>query len=128
MFKPGFRLSLVDGVVIVVGTVASIVMWSTVWWIGFVISFVIAHFFLFCNVVRMARPLELMWSGIFLVLTYCTITFEQPSWPVTIAASLLTTAAVVAVEMRKPSYHGVFWQRINPNLPQWWADRGKTVA
>jgi hypothetical protein len=30
---------------------------------------------------------------------------------------------VVIVEMRKPSYHGVGWQRINPGLPAWWDAR-----
>ena len=124
-FQPGFRLSTVDIVVIVAGAIASIALWSTAWWIGFVIAFVIAHFFLFCNIFRIARPLELLWSAIFIARTYCTITFEKPSWLITIVASLIVTIAVIAIEMRKPSYHGILWQRINPQLPQWWAkDRG----
>ena len=68
-FQPGFRLSAIDVIVILVGAIASVVLWSTVWWIGFVIAFVVAHFFLFCNVFRVARPLELAWSGLFIVLT-----------------------------------------------------------
>jgi hypothetical protein len=31
---------------------------------------------------------------------------------------------VVVAEMLKPSYHGVGWQRINPRLPEWWAENG----
>jgi hypothetical protein len=31
---------------------------------------------------------------------------------------------LVIFEMRKPSYHGVFWRRVNPNLRQWWEARG----
>jgi hypothetical protein len=120
-FQPGFRLSVIDCVVIVVGTIASTVLWLEVWWIGFVIAFVVTHFFLFCNIFRIARPLELIWSGIFVTLTWCTVTLANPSWVVTIVASLLVTACVVALEMRKPSYHGILWQRINPGLPQWWA-------
>ena len=27
---------------------------------------------------------------------------------------------VVLVEVRKPSYHGLGWQWINPALPTWW--------
>jgi hypothetical protein len=123
-FQPGFRLSPVDCVVIVAGTIATFACWSTAWWIGFVIGFVVAHFFLFCNIFRVARPLELAWSGVFIALTYCTITFEKPSWLITIVTSLLATVFVVAVEMRKPSYHGVLWRRINPKLPQWWAAQG----
>ena len=92
------------------------------------IGFVVAHFFMFCNIFRVARPLELAWSGVFIALTFCTIMFEKPSWRITIIASLLATVFVVAVEMRKPSYHGVLWRRINPKLPQWWAAQGGVPA
>ena len=94
-----------------------------VWWGGFVLAFVLAHFFLFCNVIRMARPLELIWAGVFVVLAGATLAFETPSWLVTAPVSLFVTAVVVVVEMRKPSYHGVGWQRINPGLPAWWETR-----
>lgn len=122
-FQPGFRLSTVDCIVFVVGTIASFWLWPTAWWIGFIVVFVVAHFFLFCNVFRIARTLELIWSGIFVVLTYCTIMFGTPTWAITIAVSLLTTAVLVAIEMQKPSYHGILWQRINPRLREWWASQ-----
>ena len=91
-----------------------------VWWWGVVPAFVLAHILLFCNVVRMARPLEMIWAGVFVVLAGATIVFDTPSWLVTALVSLLVTVVVVVVEMRKPSYHGVGWQAINPDLPQWW--------
>ena len=122
-FAPGFRLSAVDVFVLIAGTVATIVLSTYVWWWGFVPAFVLAHFFLFCNVVRMARPLELVWAGVFVVLAGATIAFDTPGWLVTALASLLVTVVVVLVEMRKPSYHGVGWQRINPGLPAWWEAR-----
>jgi uncharacterized protein YqgC (DUF456 family) len=90
---------------------------------GFVLAFVLAHFFLFCNVIRMAPSLELIWAAVFVVLAAATIAFETPGWLVTALVSLFVTTAVVVVEMRKPSYHGVGWQRINPALPAWWATR-----
>jgi hypothetical protein len=102
------------------GTAAAIVLSTFVWWWAFVPAFVLAHFFLFCNVVRMARPLELVWAGGFVVLAGATVAFETPGWLVTALVSLLVTVVVVVVEMRKPSYHGVGWQRINPKLPAWW--------
>jgi hypothetical protein len=70
--------------------------------------------------VRMARPLELLWAGIYVVLAGATIVFESPGWLLTTLVSLLVTVIVVLIEMRKPSYHGVGWQRINPELPAWW--------
>jgi hypothetical protein len=123
VFAPGFRLSVVDVFVLVGGTAAATALSIYVWWWGFVPAFVLAHFFLFCNVVRMARPLELVWAGVFVVLAGATIVFETPGWFVTALASLLVTVVVVVVEMRKPSYHGVGWQRINPGLPAWWEAR-----
>lgn len=120
-FAPGFRLSSLDIVVLVVGVVGATAMAAIVPWVAFVIAFVVGHFFLFCNVVRMARPLELIWAAIFTTCAAATILTGQPGWLSTGAISLLATAVVVALELRKPSYHGLAWQRINPDLPDWWA-------
>lgn len=122
-FAPGFRLSAVDVFVLVAATLAAIILSMYVWWWGFVTVFVLAHFFLFCNVVRMARPLELVWAGVFVALAGATVAFETPSWLVTTLASLLVTVVVVVTESRKPSYHGMGWQRINPGLLAWWEAR-----
>lgn len=119
-FSPGFRLSPLDVIVLIIGTIAAAAVGIVVPWIGFVIAFVVGHFFLFCNVVRMARPLELTWAAVFTTLSASTILTGNPGWPWTAGIALLTTAVVVAIELRKPSYHGLAWQRINPNLPQWW--------
>lgn len=120
VFAPGFRLSAVDLFVLVGGAAAIVVLSMFEGWWGFVLAFVLAHFFLFCNVVRMARPLELVWSGVFVGLAAATIALETPSWLVTALVSLSVTVLVVIVEMRKPSYHGVGWKWINPGLPAWW--------
>ncbi len=112
-----------DAVVLALGTAASIGFATMTWWWGFVIAFVVAHFFLFCNVVRMARPLELTWAAVFVVLAGATIAFDTPGWLVTAAMSLVVTVVVVVVEMRKPSYHGVGWRWVNPGLSAWWEAR-----
>lgn len=122
-FQPGFRISKIDVAVLVFGAISTAVLWPMIWWVGFIIAFTVAHFFLFCNVFRISRPLELTWAAIFVVLTLGTVSFGVPSWGVTIGASLVMTATMIAIEMRKPSYHGILWQRVNPNLPQWWAEQ-----
>jgi hypothetical protein len=99
------------------------VAWQVLWWTGFVIAFVVAHFFLFCNVFRMSRPLELVWAAIFVGLAGSTVVNEAPGWMVTVAGSLVVTVVVIAIEMRSPAYHGIAWQRLNPKLPQWWESR-----
>jgi len=100
--------------------VAAVALSTYEWWWGFVPAFVLAHFFLFCNVIRMARPLELIWAGFFVVLAGATIVYDVPGWLITVPLSMLVTVIVVCIEMHKPSYHGVGWQRINPGLPLWW--------
>ena len=119
-FAPGFRLSMLDVVVLAVGMMAAIGLATVVWWWGFVIAFVLGHFFLFCNVIRMSRPLELTWAGTFLALAAPTVLADRPGWLMTASLTFAVTLLVVVLETRKPSYHGVGWQRINPRLPEWW--------
>ena len=123
-FRPGFRLSAVDVAVIVAGLIGAFFAAQVQWWMGAVIMFVVGHFFLFCNVLRAARPLELGWAGCFLALAIATMTSGKPAWPVTFAVSSLATLVVLMLQLRSVSYHGVGWQRINPKLPQWWETHG----
>jgi hypothetical protein len=122
-FVPGFRFSVVDGFVLVGSTAGALLLSMSIWWQGFVLGYVVAHFFLFCNVVRMARPLELLWGGVFVTLAGATIAMDVPGWLATTAVSLGVTVIVVVIEIRKPSYHGIGWKRINPGLPAWWEAR-----
>jgi hypothetical protein len=119
-FVPGFRCSVGDGLDLVGGLAGTIALSMFAWWQGCVVGFVVAHFFLFCNVVRMARPLELLWSGVFVALAGATIATDIPGWVTTFVVSGVVTVTVVVLEIRKPSYHGAGWKWINPGLPTWW--------
>lgn len=119
-FAPGARLSALDVSVIVVTAVVAVYLSSITWWWGAGLAFVVGHFFLFCNIVRMARPLQLVWATAFTALAAMTILSGSPSPAATAGLSLLVTLVVVVIELRKPSYHGLGWQTINPNLPNWW--------
>lgn len=119
-FKPGFRLSAIDVAVLILGAIGSIVVARYVWWLGLAVAVVVGHFLLFCNVFRISRLLELAWSAVFVALAASTVSRGSPPWPVTLALTLVVTVVVVAIEIRKPSYHGVGWQWINPGLRQWW--------
>jgi len=120
-FQPGFRLSTLDVIVLVVGAVASAYSMTVDRWFGVAIAFVVLHFFLFCNVLRMSRVLELIWAGIFAALAIASISFDLLSWATVFAISSAVTVIVAVVEARRPSYHGVGWQKLNPRLPEWWA-------
>jgi hypothetical protein len=123
-FSPGFRISKSDMLVLLVGSVAAIVAVGIDLQLGLILVFVVGHFFLFCNVIRMARRLELIWAAVFLSLAGSSIVLNAPAWWITFSASLACTAVLVLVQMRQPSYHGVLWQRINPNLRRWWQLHG----
>lgn len=118
-FRPGFRLSALDVAILLAGATASVYAAGIERWFGVAVAFVVLHFFLFCNVLRMARPLELAWAGLFVVLS-ATASFGYLTWPSVFAASLLMTVFVAVMQARAPSYHGVGWQRMNPRLPDWW--------
>ena len=88
--------------------------------------FAVFHFFLFCNVLRARRLLELLWAAAFVGLWSSSYFWGVPSWPATYAAAFAVTLAVAAVQVLLPSYHGVFWAVLNPRLPQWWEEHGGT--
>ena len=88
---------------------------------GFRLS--ITDFFLFCNVVRVSRVLELIWASSFTVLCIAALHLEvAPLWAVFVVSLLLTTV-LVGLELRKPSYHGVAWRKLNPELESWFEER-----
>lgn len=105
-FEPGFRLSTLDVVVLVLGGGAGAYAATLDRWFGIAIGFVVLHFFLFCNVLRMSRPLELIWAVVFLGLAVGVVTLEALTWPWVFGVSLFVTAIVTVIEIRRPSYHG----------------------
>src|SRR3954462_7610093 len=101
-FQPGFRLSALDIIVLVAAGLAFAYAMTVDRWFGIAIAFVVLHFFLFCNVLRMSRPFELIWAGIFAALAIATISFNLLSWPAVFATSGAVTVIVAVIEARRP--------------------------
>jgi hypothetical protein len=120
-FHPGFRISEIDVGVLIAGVLVSVVVGRSDDWLGFAVAFTLAHFFLFCNVLRMSRSYELTWATLFVLLSASTLLQGMPTWTNTFLAMLVCTFVVAGLEIGKPSYHGVCWRLVNPNLPHWWA-------
>lgn len=120
-FRPGFRLSEIDVGILLLGVLASVLIARFYELLAVALLFTLGHFFLFCNVLRMSRPLELVWAVLFVLLAAGTILNGFPPWSYTLYAMLVVTAILAIIQVLRPSYHGVFWRRLNPNLPQWWA-------
>lgn len=123
-FSPGFRFSTLDGVVLIVGGAAAAGISLISMWIGVATAFAVAHFFVFCNEFRISRPLELIWAGTFAALAVLAMA-QLVVWPVALTASLILTLVVIVIEARRPSYHGVAWKRLNPQLEAWWRARSR---
>ena len=113
-------MPFLDLAVIVAGVVVSWWIGKRYWPLSVMVLVVVGRFFLFCNVFRLSRSLELVWAGVFLVLLSLKIDSDFVSWKTTMAMILCVTHIVVICEMKKSSYHGIFWRRVNPNLKDWW--------
>jgi hypothetical protein len=123
-FRPGFRISEFDVGVVILGILVSVLLGRLDDMLGVATLFTIAHFFLFCNVLRMNRPLELIWFVLYVLLAGSTFLVGAPAWGLTLILMLSVTAVLAVIQVLLPSYHGVFWRKINPNLPRWWEING----
>jgi hypothetical protein len=124
----GFRISIIDTVVIVAAAVGAIWlrrMDNPIWW---VIATVIGHFFLFCNVVRMRRRFELTWAILFILNIAFWIWTQNLSGLRALACQLPITAALVVAELRSPRYHGIFANHWNPQLNEYLIIRQTEIA
>ncbi len=120
-FKPGFRFSRLDALIIASALGGAWYLHQFSIELAMIVLFVVAHFFLFCNIVRMSRIPELIWAGVFAMLTYIALATGLFGWWLAAGLSVLLSALLVTLEIRKPSYHGMFWRRLNPELPEWFA-------
>lgn len=123
-FRPGFRISEFDAGVVILGILASAWLGRIDGMLGVATLFPVAHFFLFCNVLRMTRQFELVWAVLFVFLASINLLVGVPAWDLTLILMLSVTAVLLVIQALLPSYHGVFWRKINPNLLLWWEIHG----
>lgn len=123
MFKPthkprtwGFRFSLPDALAICVFLGAAGALWrqgNPLWWLLLIAA---GHFFLFCNVFRIVRHRELIWTGLFILNVAIWSWLDHLIWTRVLMCQLPITIWLIAADMRAPGYHGVFARRLNPRL------------
>lgn len=109
--RRGFRLSIVDVVAIAACAIATWFLFPQLGTFVWLLPVTLGHFFLFCNVFRVRRTLELRWAVVFVVnVGFWTVT-NNFSWLSILLVQLPVTAAVIIIEIRSPRYHGVFCDR-----------------
>jgi hypothetical protein len=119
-FQPGFRFSASDVVMLIAAGAFAWWVYDRGPWLAKVTAFVVVNFFLFCNVFRVGRSQELLWTIVFIGLAAARLRMGTFEWITIYSISGALTIALILIEMRKPSYHGVGWETINPGLRDWW--------
>lgn len=112
----GFRFFWTDALVL--AGIAALSVWfdravPELVWLPVLVG---GHFFVFCNVIRLRRRLELLWALVFLAnFALWAGPGELRALPV-VLGQLPVTLILLAWEIRQPRYHGVFADRWNPSL------------
>jgi hypothetical protein len=112
----GFRFSLIDAAAIAAFAVLIAGLhWlgSSLWWL---VAMLAMHFFLFCNVFRVLRRRELIWAALFILNVGFWLLLGRLDWFTVLACQLPATVGVITWEVKAARYHGVFADRLNPNL------------
>jgi hypothetical protein len=112
----GFRLSISDVVFMLLAIPATWLAWPHIGAMAGIIPMAVGHFFLFCNVFRIIRWKELLWSGVFLVNVMAWTIFDECWWPGILSVQLPLTAVLIISEMFTVRYHGIWARRMNPRL------------
>ena len=119
----GMRFSFTDGCVLALAILATSLAFKTTDGYSLLILFVVLHFFLFCNVFRIRRGPELIWSSIFIVNCAVWIAWGNANLIGVVLCQLPVTVAQIAYEMTLPCYHGIFSRRTNRHIDDYLAGR-----
>ncbi|GAA6136811.1 hypothetical protein NBRC116583_05580 [Arenicella sp. 4NH20-0111] len=125
-FNPGFRLSIFDLAVIILGLAGAWYLRDISNEFSLVILFVLGHFFYFCNISRMSRMPEIIWAICFVISYGVGVFYGIVTVAEAFVISFIITIVLTVLEARKPSYHGVLWSKINPGAQDWF-DRNKAT-
>lgn len=107
--KPGFRCNLAD--VAMLAASLGLSLWMAGAGFGepsWLPAYVTATFFLFCNVFRIGRPMEVAWSAVAVAAFLHALAADLPFWRTALPVTLPATAAAVAWAAAAGRYRGVF--------------------
>lgn len=119
----GARFSATDGAAIAICAASVWGLWSPLGpdlrWAVWIFPVALGHFFLFCNVFRVRRRYELMWTAAFLI-NFCAWFFAGSfTWLGVLGVQTPITLLAIGAEVRSREYHGIFSRRWNPHLHEY---------
>jgi hypothetical protein len=103
----GFRFSWTDGVVVILCALATWSTWSLLNDIAALFPIVLAHFFLFCNVFRIPRKYELLWSAVFVSNIEAWLVADLFAWSKVLLVQTPVTLFLVIMTLFQQDYHGI---------------------
>lgn len=112
----GLRFSIADAFALIVFAISAFLLnkaGSEFWWLLLIAA---GHFFLFCNIFRIIRRLELIWAGLFILNVATWICLQRLSWLRVLLCQLPVTFVVLVAALKAARYHGIFAKRLNPQL------------
>ena len=119
----GFRLSTLDLCVLLAGAAATWACRHSLGTYAWLFAVAVGHFFLFCNVFRLRRTYELLWTGVFIANFGLALFTHEFSWPRVLAIQAPFTVLAISAEVASPRYHGVFARQLNGRLDDYLAQR-----
>jgi hypothetical protein len=113
-WKPpaGIRFSITDAAAIAICALATWGTWPLFGETAAAFPIVLGHFFLFCNIFRVPRLPELLWSGAFVINVGGWFAFGQFTWFAVLWTQLPATLAVVLGAIARRDYHGVGYRLV----------------
>jgi hypothetical protein len=115
----GARFSITDGAALALGALGTWATWDELGTYRWMFAAALGHFFLFCNVFRVRRSYELLWTAVFLGNFAAWLLAGRFSWAWVLGLQTPLTALLIGLEVRSPRYHGIGCERLNPDLPRY---------
>lgn len=115
----GLRFGPGDASFLLICAIATVLLWQSLPQLAPIVPLACGAFFLFCNVFRIARKLELIWAGLLLLNVGALLALNAFSWLLILGIQIPLTGIVLWIEIRSPRYHGIFATQLNPHLQRY---------
>lgn len=115
---PGARLAVSDLAVLAAGAAGTAALHARAPALAWLPGFVLGHFFLFCNLVRLRTHKELLWCAVFLANFAAHAAQGDPCGAAILAWQLPVTLALVASEVASPGYRGLGYAALGKSPPR----------
>lgn len=109
----GFRFSTMDVAILVGGLFATILLWFSIDEFALIVPYLLANFFLFCNLFRVGGERSLFWAISFLINAACW-PLTQNTW-IHLGIQQFITGVLVVHCLLSKDYHGIGCARWNPD-------------